>query len=239
MNEDIYWERQSGGLCRKHAINAYFGRPLINVEKFSSLCAEFDKYIRAKGYPYSQTSKFDCIYSSRETVISYIIGKYDKKFCLHIPIGLPRGDININKLVGSDDFVFVYNPNHIYGYKKVDGIWYNIDSLRGVNRANLPNNHKLGYIIPRKSPLEDLRTNQKILDNIIDEGVKEYLSSRDNLGELETIMATSAEMIGMMGGFRLLRGYYSFLRRFEKNPLEYDISEVDQWVKFFQNYNGV
>ena len=30
MNSNIYWERQSGDLCRLHSINAYFGFKKLN-----------------------------------------------------------------------------------------------------------------------------------------------------------------------------------------------------------------
>lgn len=242
MNNDIYWERQSGGLCRKHVINAYFGYEKINIDNFYSLCDEFDSYIKSKGYPYSQIEKFDCIYSSQETVISYIIGKFDNKYCLHIPLGeynkyMDSRKSNLYTLIGDDDFVFVYNHDHIYGYKLVDGVWYLIDSLRGVYRSSLPNDYKLGYIIPRHSPLKDLEYNQFQMNKILCGDIFEYLDTHDTLGELEILLATTADMIGRLGDFKLLKHYYSFLRKFESNPTGYDPDEVKNIVTYFCNYH--
>ena len=34
MNSNIYWERQSGNLCRLHSINAYFGFKKLDKNAF-------------------------------------------------------------------------------------------------------------------------------------------------------------------------------------------------------------
>lgn len=239
---DIYWERQTGGLCRKHALNAYFGCPKINCRDFQLLCIEFDKYIKAKGYPYSQINKFDCIYSSQETVISYVIGKYHKKYCLHIPVGkindyLNKRKVSLMKLVGDDDFIFNYNVNHIYGYKKVNGYWYLIDSLKGVHAtSNIPISNKLGYIIPRNDPYEDMLFNLKRLTDIKNEGLERYLSSNDILGDIEILLATTADIIGILGGFKYIKKYYKFLHQFEKDPGHYNMDELIDIIDYFISF---
>lgn len=237
---DIYWESQRGGLCRKHALGAYFGRPLINDDKFQQLCIEFDKYMRGKGYKNSQVEKFDCIYSSRETLISYVIGRYGGGCCLHIPMGeckayLDSRNTTLLELIGEDDFVFVYNPNHIYGWKKTSA-WYKVDSLSGISKISPVADNKLGYIIPRKCPLVDLKYNQDRIAQILNEGIADYLSHQDNLGDLEVLFATSAHIIGCIGGFSDLKHYYTFLRNFEDSYI-IDKEKVEILAEFFAFYS--
>jgi len=250
---NIYWQRQSGGLCRMHALNAFFGEERITPAQFSSLCKEFDKYILAKGYRWCQVNKFDCIYSSQETVVSYIVGKYTKQYCLHLPIGkmpeyLKKRKTTLADLIGDDEFIFVYNLEHIWGMRYIAGegtsagSWYKVDSIGGVRRSNLPTCPKLGVIIPRHSTRKDLEYNQKCIEALqpIEDYINRSYEDERLLGHLEILLATTAHMIALESGFKFIRQYFQFLTAYEKDPNNIDIciSHIPALVKRMIEYDN-
>lgn len=222
----MYWERQQGGLCRKHALNAYFGYEKITNEMFETYCSDFDSYIKSKGYLENDVRRFDYVHSSRETLISYIIGRIDKLFCLHIPIGAYYDFPPLGSLINDDEFIFVYNSDHVYGYRKNKGAWYKIDSLSGITQSPLPNDPRLGYIIPRKDPRKDLYRLQ--------ETMKKYIDNPD-MKDVEVPMAVSADIIGRLGDYSLCRSYYKFLQKYEKRE-QISRYEIFTQLQFFCSY---
>ena len=77
---NIYWESQSGGLCRKHSLNAYFEGPKISSNDFHELCTEYDKYIYDKYNVKINTEADDCMFASDMGIISYIVKKYNHTY---------------------------------------------------------------------------------------------------------------------------------------------------------------
>jgi len=170
---EIYYERQKGGLCRMHALNAFFGKPAIKEMEFPVLCKEYDAYLEKTGRIHEATSevlKNDTVGSNQHTIISYILKKYNYINCIYVPMNyLPRilkdrGMNSITDLIYDTDFIFMFNEGHIWGIRKKDNDWYNVDSVSGVRRTNIlacNATKNVGFIIPRsiKSPavMKDLK----------------------------------------------------------------------------------
>ena len=147
MNSNIYWERQRGDLCRLHSINAYFGFKKIDETEFFKLCDGYDNIIKGL-----KTQGMDG-FSEGRCIISYILESLDSKYCFLIPINSYNGirnDIDIdryNKLIRVIDGFFEFNKGHVWFNKKIDGQWYKIDSISGVNNINTPIIRNNGVIL--------------------------------------------------------------------------------------------
>ena len=171
---DIYYEPQSGGLCRKHSINAFYGMSEISTEEFYKYCTEFDKYIKDIYDEDIDTLSNDIITSNHLNVITYILMKRSDIYSVYIaPFTLQNfiKERNINSLddiVRSTDFIFVLNYGHVWGIRKKNNKWYTIDSLSGVHYfsdslSNLDSTK--GYILIRskKDLVYDIDCNKKII----------------------------------------------------------------------------
>lgn len=147
MNSNIYWERQRGDLCRLHSINAYFGFKKIDETEFFKWCDGYDNIIKGL-----KTQGMDG-FSEGRCIISYILESLDSKYCFLIPINSYNGirnDIDIdryNKLIRVIDGFFEFNKGHVWFNKKIDGQWYKIDSISGVNNINTPIIRNNGVIL--------------------------------------------------------------------------------------------
>lgn len=136
----FYYENQQGGLCRKHALNAFFGKELLKVEDFYRFCDLFDK---ACGQP-KGTSKTWVYVDNDWNLISYVIYAIRKVYFRfyslnHFP---PEG---INNM----DCGFQFDKGHIWFIKKDKGRWYRIDSMGGIRQISPPTKTKsYGYIFP-------------------------------------------------------------------------------------------
>lgn len=147
MNSNIYWERQSGDLCRLHSINAYFGFKKLDHNSFFKYCSEYDDVIKGL-----KTQGMDG-FSEGRCIISYILDKLDSKYIFLIPINSYNGirnhiDIDrYTKLIPKLWCYFEFNKGHVWLNKKINGIWYKIDSISGVNRIDNPIIKNNGYLI--------------------------------------------------------------------------------------------
>ena len=147
MNSNIYWERQSGDLCRLHSINAYFGFKKLDQNSFFNYCSEYDGIIKGL-----KTQGMDG-FSEGRCIISYILDKLDSKYIFLIPINSYNGirnhiDIDrYNKLIPKLLCYFEFNKGHVWINKKINGIWYKIDSISGVNRIDSPIIKNNGYLL--------------------------------------------------------------------------------------------
>ena len=74
MNSNIYWERQSGDLCRLHSINAYFGFKKLDQIAFFNYCREYDEIIKGL-----KTEGMDG-FSEGRCIISHILDTLDSKY---------------------------------------------------------------------------------------------------------------------------------------------------------------
>jgi hypothetical protein len=147
MNSNIYWERQRGDLCRLHSINAYFGFKKLDDSDFFNYCSEYDEIIKGL-----KTQGMDG-FSEGRCIISHILDKLDSKYIFLIPIksynGI-RNEIDIdryNKLIPKLWCYFEFNKGHVWINKKINGIWYKIDSISGINRIDSPIIKNNGYLL--------------------------------------------------------------------------------------------
>lgn len=147
MNSNIYYEKQQGDLCRLHSINAYFGYKKLDQSDFFKYCSEYDELIKGL-----KTQGMDG-FSEGRCIISYILDKLDSKYIFLIPINSYNGirnhiDINrYNKLIPTLWCYFEFNKGHVWLNKKINGIWYKIDSISGVNRIDSPIIKNNGYLL--------------------------------------------------------------------------------------------
>lgn len=149
ITNDIYYENQKNGLCRLHALNAFFGKPLVNASEFKDHMKQFDLHMREKYKQDISCKDFDIVNSDQNNIVSYILKKKGY-YARYIPINglggnqLPLGDV-------AEDFIFVYNKSHIWGMRKHQGLWWNVDSIKGVRKTNIyriPRNKNIGVMIP-------------------------------------------------------------------------------------------
>jgi len=147
MEHNIYVERQTGDLCRLHSINAYFGYKKIDEEEFFKYCSEYDEVIKGL-----KTVSMDG-FSEGRCIISYILDKLDKQYVYLIPINSYNGvrshiDIErYNKLIKLVNGFFEFNKGHVWFNKKMNGNWYKIDSISGVNMINIPSIRANGILL--------------------------------------------------------------------------------------------
>ena len=138
----IYWERQSGDLCRLHSLNAYFGKKHFNIDNFYKLCDEYDNLV-----PGLCSKNMDGFAEGR-SIISYILDKFDNKFVFLIPIDsnimtqkyIRKYECNrLTPFIGNSILsYFEFNKGHVWLNKIIDGKLFKIDSLSGVNMIDIP-----------------------------------------------------------------------------------------------------
>ncbi len=249
---NIYYEKQKGGLCRKHSLNAFFGKEKITEPEFNSLCQEFDQYLVNKGYvSQHKTKEFDQIHSSQESIVSYILKK-NGKHCLFIAFNyvkqyLNERKINFQQLTKDSTDIFVFNQNHIWLCKKVDDLWYRIDSLSGVKRDNinmLPRQKNIGVIIVRNK--EECQTDlqfyrNKLLEHFedlsqIEHTIEEIYKKGDILGNIELEMTLCFEILEYLGKGN--PNYQEFLKKYEKNRFNLQMIK-EQVAKFVKHLSDV
>ena len=147
MEQNIYCERQRGDLCRLHSINAYFGYKKIDENEFFKYCSEYDEVIKGL-----KTVDMDG-FSEGRCIISYILDKLNNKYMYLIPINSYTGSRNhidierYNKLIKLVNGFFEFNKGHVWFNKKINGKWYKIDSISGVNIIDIPNICKNGILL--------------------------------------------------------------------------------------------
>lgn len=153
-SKNIYWERQRGNNCRIHSLNAFFGKNEISDEQFKKLCLDYDNLIFGL-----KSIEMDGFAECR-SIISFIVDQYSNKYCQLVPINLRgihkknRQAWNYNRylqFVGKEKGIncyFEFNKDHVWFNKLVDGEWYKIDSLSGVNMINKLNSFgENGYLL--------------------------------------------------------------------------------------------
>ena len=147
MNSNIYCERQTGDLCRMHSINAYFGFKKLDQNDFFKYCHKYDEII--KGLKSQGMDGF----AEGRCIISYILDVIDSKYVVLIPINSYNGirnhiDIDrYNKIIPKLSCYFEFNKGHVWCNKNINGNWYKIDSISGVNRINVPQINNNGYLL--------------------------------------------------------------------------------------------
>lgn len=126
-SENIYFERQQGGLCQMHALNMFYGNSHYTSKTFKELRDNFD--FEMKQYKLPPCAQFDSVTSTCETLVVHSLEqhKYATKYSAstsgQCPYILNLIDPNVNAL-------FVFNSNHIWLFKCINEIWYELDSLQ-------------------------------------------------------------------------------------------------------------
>jgi hypothetical protein len=155
MNK-IYWQKQSGGLCRMHSLNGYFEKDKISQSEFNNYCVKYDKYIEERYNQNISSKSFDIVNSDHLNVVSYIL-KENEIYSIYIPFNYLKKELDNRKLLNISDFfnktnyIFVFNEGHIWGIRKYENQYYKVDSLNGITKININsfNNVKnIGFIIP-------------------------------------------------------------------------------------------
>ena len=206
VTNGIFYEQQRGGLCRMHALNAFFGESLINEQTFQKYMTDFDGQMKAKFNETASCKDFDLVNSDQNNIISYIL---KKKGCYarYIPLnGLQGKQLPLEDIRG--DFIFVYNESHIWGLKKHQDMWWSVDSMRGVKKVNIyriPRQKNIGFMIPVNMKKE-LFHHTKEIKNILEkenittkDDIKTYLKKlnerKEILGDLEVPLGVAMDLV--------------------------------------------
>ena len=174
MNINIYWERQVGGNCRIHSLNSFFGLKKYSEFEFNKYCKKYDNINLSLYNTIISCKQFDLVNSNQQNIISYIL-KQNNIYTKYYPINFIY--INeINDIISNSlKRFFIYNANHIWVIKKYNNDWYEVDSLRGINKINtdiinfIKNCKNAGFIIPINS-INYFYKNLIKINNIIFEG---------------------------------------------------------------------
>lgn len=211
IQHGIYYQSQSGGLCRLHSLNGFFGKELITQQQFNDYIKEYDKFYKSLYNFTSSCLSFDIISSDQKNIVSFILKKhnvYTKYYALNQLYGKNINDYIIKILQG--DWFFIYNDSHIYGARRLNNIWYIVDSMNGVRPINigLLNQKNIGFIVPVNIKDEFYRNLKIIKDIFINDNKKtitrelitEYLEQKNKekliLGELEIPLNLCMDILG-------------------------------------------
>lgn len=164
---NIYWEQQNGGLCRLHALNAFFGKHMITPQQFNDYQLEYNIWQKKKfKNSFIDCKNFDALNSDQNNIITYLLKYKFKVFTKYFSINESQKYNKINSSLDysldyiisnlldkiSNKFIFIYNHDHIWGIKYKSDKWYKIDSLSGVSIINNIyseiNRKNVGFIIP-------------------------------------------------------------------------------------------
>jgi hypothetical protein len=162
IQNNIYYQSQSGGLCRLHSLNGYFGCEKISLQQFNIIQKKYDDEYKIKFNVESTCKNFDIVASDQKNIINYFlknIGIYTRYYSinqLYIKSSnktfaeqlIIKNDL-INNLYG--DYFFIYNESHIWGCRRRMGKWFKVDSIGGVSHYNINSlltEKNIGLIIP-------------------------------------------------------------------------------------------
>lgn len=143
----MYWERQRGGLCRLHSLNAFFGYTKFTDTDFTEFASEFDK---RQLWLFKQTcssQNFDVVGSDQLNLVSFILSKFGiatRYYSIDEHLKHQPPQIECDKF-------FAYDIGHIWIFKCESAQWYRIDSLSGISPVNLHSimrQRGIGFIVP-------------------------------------------------------------------------------------------
>jgi hypothetical protein len=184
IQNNIYYQSQSGGLCRLHSLNGYFGCEKISLHQFNIIQKKYDDEYKIKFNFESTCKNFDIVASDQKNIINYFlknIGIYTRYYSMN---QLYTKNLNqtfaeqkiikalINNLHG--DYFFIYNESHIWGCRRQMGKWFKVDSIGGVSHYNINSlltEKNIGLIVPVGIKHEFYR-NLKLIHNELGVSVK-------------------------------------------------------------------
>jgi hypothetical protein len=241
--QQIFCERQRGGLCRLHALNNFLGDAVYNESDFTDMCNEYDRE-----YPHQPScADVDTVQGTQEPVFAYILrtrhGMPGYMCCSdHLNKGglvYALGKIALSDIIeqATHNRVFVYDEGHVWTIHKLNGVYYTVDSIRGVVPTQLseyiqkPNLYYYFVInkyaatrecqlISKRIKLEVGCTSESIIQRLIQMHDKHQLicSIEALLCHLFTFLYTISphEYCGIYREFRV------FYDRFQRHPGDFD-----------------
>ena len=141
MQPNFYWEKQRGGLCRLHSLNAFMNsvngsKGYFSEQKFRELCNEFDKE-----HNLENTSNHSDINNNTSTLLGWIVEKETKLLPYWIHVGYYnkmiklRNKYNAADLLSGIDCFFCFNKDHVWVLRKDKDTWYTVKSMGGIHRT--------------------------------------------------------------------------------------------------------
>lgn len=208
MSGFVFCERQSGGLCRMHALNAYFGRAKITPAEFHRYVVIYDAYLKARFNVETSSADFDLVNSDQTNLVSYVLqrhGVHARYYALNTAHGKP-----LDPDITGAPFVFVYNEGHIWGVRLHGGAHYKVDSIGGVTPfdiQSLRHTRDIGLIVPVPSR-DEWRKRVREISAVLDaagvrgEGdlavyLRELHAQKMNLGDLEIPLGVAVSIMEM------------------------------------------
>jgi hypothetical protein len=184
--KSIYYESQDGILCRKHAINAYFGYEKITVSEFYGFQNNYDSIYKKKFNIDTSCKDFDVVSSDQKNLVSYILkefGVYTKYYAIN-ELYQQKNTKDINEIINILDgnFFFIYNESHIYGASQNNNIWYTVDSIGGINTMNinhLTSQKNIGFIVPTDHKKEFYKNISMLKYIIGDHNIQDFLIQKN------------------------------------------------------------
>jgi len=242
---DIYWEKQRGGLCRLHSINAYFGRPEISESEFNEAVDKFDADQLNKFGEKISCRSFDYINSDQRNLVTFILASRGI-YVRYIPYNHLH-DENADYM--NYDCFFVFNLDHIWIVKKIDNVWKSIDSMNGINSidpGSIKNQKNIGLMIPIKNTLTEFCRLGKQLQEIIGIDIVYFITKKHEekriLGEAEQCMGIMVEVLRVQSKVnspplinRFIDRYDEFIRKMvisnNRTNLKFLLDNVPQIVR--------
>lgn len=202
----IFYEQQSGGLCRMHSLNAFFGYSKISPRDFQEYISQYDKYLKKRFNITVSSSAFDLINSDQTNLVAWIL-KQHKVHVRYYALNTLHGK-QLDPKIEKAPFVFVYNAGHIWGIRLHNGKHYKVDSMGGVQSyhiSNLRGQRDIGIMVPVPLKYEWDKKVDKINEILDREGIKtkkqlgEYLKKLHKegsvLGELEIPLGVAMSIL--------------------------------------------
>ena len=195
---DIYYERQRGGMCRLHSLNAYLGGPVYSDSMFWEAANEFDISQKNKFGITMSSRSFDLVNSDQRTLISFIL-RTRNIYTKYVAIN--THEKHVEEALESGAF-FVFNVDHIWIVKKNKGQWYKVDSIGGIRRINpsqLKREKNIGFMIP----IHDLQREFNNLADAIHNDVRgdaltfiqENHANKKILGDVEVYLGAMMDVL--------------------------------------------
>jgi hypothetical protein len=241
----IFFEPQSGGLCRLHSINGYFGSSKITQSEFQIYVNDYDLEYKTKYNLDISCELFDVVSSDQTNIVNYILkrhGIYSRYYALNQIYGKSIQQNIIEILRG--EYFFIYNESHIWGCRIYNNQWYKVDSIGGVSSINinsLQHTKNIGFIVPVDIKNEFYR-NLKIIKNIFNDDVnsiEEYLITQNNekkiLGDLEIPLNLCMDILQTN-----LLSKYSKINLCDFHPIQEQVDMYNTFLSQFTkgNYNN-
>jgi hypothetical protein len=230
----FYCERQSGGLCRMHALNAYFGCPRLDRAAFEAEIAEYDSKHAGRSMP--SANDYDATTSDSGNIIAHILSKHGV-FARIYQLSAKSKGIAIAK-ANAYGIAFLYSPDHIWLMKRDDNVardigelcessWYKIDSLSGVSKCELAYTETaIGMIVPTtrlKDEFDEIgdELNALVMPDIVDHLIDGFQRKKE-IGDAEILMGAACSLLRLQNNGRteyakldeLFRWYDTFTRNF-------------------------